>query len=122
MSDGPAYQALVLACQAATFGGLAVWFVRCTRPGRDLSKAIAWLALAPRRRRARQRQAAVQEWQAAFTWWMTCRRQYEPGTRQYETANDMINYLLAVKPGPCPHDGFTCDRPRCPHHPRSVQS
>ena len=122
MSQGPAYQALVFVAQAAVFAGLGAWFLRGTRPGRDVCKGIVWLAQWRRRARAREEAQALATWQSTITWWAHLRSQHRPGTRQYEAANDMVTYLQATRPGPCPHVGFTCTRPNCPSHPRSHQS
>jgi hypothetical protein len=121
VSEGPAYQALVFVAQVATFGALGAWWLRGTRPGRDVCKAVQRLAGWPRRRRAAKTAQALAEWQATITWWAHLRSQRRPGTREYEAANDMVTYLQNTRPGPCPHEGFTCTRPHCPSHPRSHQ-
>lgn len=121
MSHGPAYQALVFVAQVAVFAGLGAWWLRGTRPGRDVCKLAARVAGWPRRRRAAKEAQALAEWQSTLTWWVRLRSQHRPGTRQYEAANDMITYLQNTRPGPCPYVGFTCTRPHCPSHPRSHQ-
>lgn len=121
MNGSPAYQGLVFVCQALVFAALAAWWLRGTRPGRDVCKLAVRLYRAPARRRARQAAQALAEWQRTITWWAHLRSQHRPGTRQYEAANDMVTYLQNTRPGPCPHVGFTCDRPHCPSHPRSHQ-
>lgn len=122
MNHSPAYQALVFFAQAATFAGLGAWWLRGTRPGRDVCKLAARLAGWPGRRRARRAAQALDEWHRTITWWTSLRAQHAPGTRQYEAAHAMVAYLQGTRPGPCPNTGFTCARPHCPSHPRSHQS
>lgn len=117
MNHGPAYQGLAFVCQVLVFAALATWWLRGTRPGRDVCKAAVRLYRAPARRRARKDAQALTEWQRTITWWAHYRAQYAPGTREYETAHGMVTYLQNT--GPCPNTGFTCDRPHCPSHPRS---
>lgn len=123
------YQVLVLLCQAAVFVGLTVWALRCTRPGRDVAKAlVAIITWWPRRQRAARARAAMDRWNGwvnQLAYWTRERGNHDPGTRGYELAQDSINALHRIRPphpGPCPFDGFTCTDPTCMVHPRSRQS
>lgn len=107
MSQGPAYQALVFVCQVAVFGGLVAWFLRGTRPGRDVCKGIVWLYQAPARRRAARAHQAWDSWLQQINYWAGVKRQHQPGTSQYEAAQDCINALRHAQP---PN----------PNHPRST--
>lgn len=113
MNQGsPAYQVLVFVCQVAVFGALATWWLRGTRPGRDLCKAAARLYRLPARRRAARAQAAWDGWVAQLTYWTAERGRHASGTRGYELAQDSINALHTIRP-PAPSQTFP---------PRSHQS
>jgi hypothetical protein len=122
VNGSPAYQGLVFICQALVFAGLAAWWLRGTRPGRDVCKAVVWLTQAPARRRAAQARDAWANWVTQYNYWAGVKRQHHPGTRQYEVAQDFLNALQQVQPRnpyPCPHTAFTCATPGCSNHPRS---
>lgn len=123
------YQVLVFVCQVVTFGALAAWWLRGTRPGRDVCKLIAAAYRAPARRRAARAEAAWGSWVQQIGYWTAERGRHEPGTVGYELAQDTINALHRVRPSRpnhCPFDapfaGFICPNPTCTTHPRSYPS
>lgn len=123
MSQSLGYHVLVFVCQFIVFAVLASWLLRGTRAGREVCKGIVWLYRAPARRRAARAREAWGAWLHQVTYWADVKRHHEPGTRQYEVAQDFINALQQVRPpNPylCPHTAFTCSTPGCANHPRST--
>lgn len=101
-----------------------IWALRGTRPGRDVCKAAVWLWRTPERRRAARARDTWNSWLHQVNYWADVKRHHDPGTRQYEVAQDCINALRQVQPPspyPCPHTAFTCSEPGCTNHPRSTR-
>lgn len=121
MTHSPAYWALVFVCQVAVvFGGLT-WFLRATRPGKEIWRAVVDLATWPRRRRAanqaRQCHDTYVSWAAQMAYWGHELDRHDPGSASFELAHDIIVQLGAARPARC-----QCPSCRPADHPRYPRS